>query len=342
LKLSTDSHKAREQGTLSVDSKTDCQHKETQSTVANLIDPTEPAGIEASGKEASGAVTTPTTSGPIPASAAPTSAFGCELSTLQRALIADVIATLVIFGFSTVTSNASFYDAYWSVAPPFLLAFFVYAERSDAAEMFDVRLLLVSALVIAWAVRLTHNWARGWQGLDHADWRYVDLKNQTGALWWLVNLLGIHLMPTLLVFLGCIAIHVCATQNTAPLNLIDALAVLVGASAVWIEYTADNQLRQFRLNPANSGKTLSTGVWAWCRHPNYLGEIGFWVALFVFSWAAVGSASLNLAVWGPVSMIVLFVAITIPMIDKRLSGREGFEQHKANSFALLPFSHWRG
>ena len=334
--------------------------------MANLIDPTEPAGIEASGIEGSEAATTPTTSGPIPASAAPTSAFGwilvaycvavaaavlflwldlpalSELSTLQRALIADVIATLVIFGFSTATSNASFYDAYWSVAPPFLLAFFVYAERSDAAEMFDVRLLLVSALVIAWAVRLTHNWARGWQGLDHADWRYVDLKNQTGALWWLVNLLGIHLMPTLLVFLGCIAIHVCATPNTAPLNLIDALAVLVGASAVWIEYTADNQLRQFRLNPANSGKTLSTGVWAWCRHPNYLGEIGFWVALFIFSWAAVGSASLNLAVWGPVSMIVLFVAITIPMIDKRLSARDGFEQHKANSFALLPFSHWRG
>jgi len=264
-----------------------------------------------------------------------------DLSTLERAFIADVIATFVIFGFSSVYSNASFYDAYWSVAPPFLLLYFVFAERQDAQALLDVRLILLSALVIAWAVRLTHNWARGWQGLSHVDWRYVDLAKQTGAFWWLVNLLGIHLMPTVLVFLGCIAIYVCASPDVAPLNFFDVLATLVGAGALWIEYTADNQLREFRLNPENSGKTLATGVWAWCRHPNYLGEIGFWVALYVFSWAAVGSASLDLAVWGPVSMIVLFVAISIPMIDKRLSAREGFEAHKANTFALFPFSHWR-
>jgi len=304
-------------------------------------------------------------SGQLSAGAAPVSAFGWivlaysaalvaallflgldlaalnELSTLQRAFIADVIATLVIFGFSTASANASFYDAYWSVAPPLLLAFFVYTERQDADELLDVRLVLVSILVVAWAIRLTHNWARGWQGLDHADWRYVDLQKQTGALWWLVNLLGIHLMPTVLVFLGCIAIHVCTLGNTNPLNGFDALGVAIGASALWIEYTADNQLRQFRLNPENSGKTLATGVWAWCRHPNYLGEIGFWIALFVFSWAAVNQGALELAVWGPVAMIILFVAITIPMIDKRLIARAGFAQHKANTFALLPFSHWR-
>lgn len=264
-----------------------------------------------------------------------------ELSTLQRAFLADVIATLVIFGFSTVFSNASFYDAYWSVAPPFLLAYFVYVERQDAQAILDIRLILVSLLVMAWAVRLTHNWARGWQGLSHIDWRYVDLTKQTGRLWWLVNLLGIHLMPTVLVFVGCIAIYVCADPSSAPLNFVDALAAAVGAGALWIEYTADNQLREFRLNPKYSGQTLATGVWAWCRHPNYLGEIGFWFALFVFSWAAVGRASLELAVWGPVSMLVLFVAISIPMIDKRLSARQGFTEHKARTFALLPFSHWR-
>lgn len=264
-----------------------------------------------------------------------------DLSILQRAFIADVIATLVIFGFSTVSSNASFYDAYWSVAPPFLLIYFVYAERHDAEAFLDPRLILVSLLVLAWAVRLTHNWARGWQGLSHVDWRYVDLSKQTGKFWWLVNLLGIHLMPTVLTFVGCIAIYVCASLDAAPLNRVDALAVLVGVSALWIEYTADNQLRKFRLDPKNSGQTLASGVWAWCRHPNYLGEIGFWFALFIFSWAAVGRASLDLAVWGPVSMLVLFVAITIPMIDKRLSARQGFAEHKARTFALLPFSHWR-
>lgn len=264
-----------------------------------------------------------------------------EGSALRQSLLADIAATLVIFAFSTGFANASFYDAYWSVAPPVLLAFFIVTERGGAEEaLFDVRLMLVSALVVAWAIRLTHNWARGWQGLDHADWRYVDLQAKTGPLWWLVNLLGIHLMPTVLVFLGCVSLYLCAGVEVAPLNAFDLIAVAVGSAALWIESAADNQLRNFRLNPKNSGQTLACGVWAWCRHPNYLGEIGFWLALYIFAYAAVGRESLSLAIWGPVSMLILFVFISIPMIDKRLAGRKGFDAHKSTTFALLPISHW--
>lgn len=273
-----------------------------------------------------------------------------QSSVLEQAFIADVIATLVIFGFSTAHQNASFYDAYWSVAPPILLAFFIGAERIGfgaepigEAPLFDTRLVVVSLLVGGWAIRLTHNWARGWQGLHHADWRYVDLQEKTGSLWCLVNLLGIHLFPTVLVFVGCIALYVCANPLAAPFNLFDVLALIVGGAALWLENRADNQLRAFRLDPKNSGQTLTSGVWAWCRHPNYLGEIGFWVALYLFACGAAAQgplAAFDWALWGPVSMLILFVFISIPMIDKRLAGRAGFNEHKAKTYALLPFSHW--
>lgn len=266
-----------------------------------------------------------------------------QSTVLEQAFIADVVATLVIFGFSTAHRNASFYDAYWSVAPPVLLAFFIGVERIGETPVFDARLAVVSLLVGAWAVRLTHNWARGWQGLHHADWRYVDLQAKTGSFWWLVNLLGIHLFPTVLVFLGCIALYVCANSLAAPFNLVDGVALIVGSTALWLEYQADNQLRAFRLNPKNSGQTLTTGVWAWCRHPNYLGEIGFWIALYLFACGAVAQGPLdafNWAIWGPVAMLILFVFISIPMIDKRLANRAGFSDHKAKTYALLPFSHW--
>jgi hypothetical protein len=36
-------------------------------------------------------------------------------------LIADVLATVVVFAFSRAYRNSSFYDAYWSVVPPLLL-----------------------------------------------------------------------------------------------------------------------------------------------------------------------------------------------------------------------------
>ena len=39
------------------------------------------------------------------------------------ALIADLLATLVVFLFSRAYRNSSFYDAYWSVIPPLLALF---------------------------------------------------------------------------------------------------------------------------------------------------------------------------------------------------------------------------
>lgn len=261
-------------------------------------------------------------------------------SVLIRALIADVVATFVIFGFSTAFANASFYDAYWSAAPPVLAGYYLLANNAP----FDLRTVLMLLLVTAWAVRLTHNWARGWQGLQHEDWRYVDLQAKTGKAWWLVNLLGIHMFPTALVFLGCIALHSALQQGTQTFGTLDVLASIVGWSALWIECTADNQLRAFRSQNDNKGRVLDTGVWAWCRHPNYLGEIGFWLALFIYAWAAQGSAVFNLAfgaIWGPVVMLALFVGISIPMLDKRLAARDGFTEHMQNTFALLPFSYLR-
>jgi len=46
------------------------------------------------------------------------------------------------------------------------------------------RLLLAFTLVTFWAVRLTWNWARGWTGLTHEDWRYVDLRTKSGRAYW--------------------------------------------------------------------------------------------------------------------------------------------------------------
>ncbi|HME15963.1 MAG TPA: DUF1295 domain-containing protein [Mycobacterium sp.] len=82
-------------------------------------------------------------------------------------LIADVLATLVVFAFSRVYHNSSFYDAYWSVIPPLLL--FYWWSQSGVHQL---RCWLIAAVVVAWAVRLTANWVYAFPGLHHEDWRY--------------------------------------------------------------------------------------------------------------------------------------------------------------------------
>jgi steroid 5-alpha reductase family enzyme len=236
---------------------------------------------------------------------------------IQVALAADVAATVVIFAASFGFRNSSFYDPYWSVAPPVIALYF--ALQPAAPETFGLRAVLVFALVLAWAVRLTWNWARGWQGLGHEDWRYVRLQEQSGRAYWLVSFAGIHLMPTLWVFAGCLALYPALAAPTRPFGALDAIAVLVTAGSIWIEKRADDELRRFRREAHGPQAILTTGLWAWSRHPNYFGEMGFWWGLWLFG------VSANPAWWwtvaGPVSITLMFRFVSLPMVETRMLER---------------------
>lgn len=275
--------------------------------------------------------------------------WSAELDSLWRAAIADVCATLVIFVFSRAFANSSFYDAYWSVAPPLLLLFWLLA----ADVSLQAREGLLGMLVLLWSIRLTHNWARGWQGLSHVDWRYVDLRQQTGAWYPLVDLLGIQLMPTALVFLGCLPLwlitHHEATGLPQPAwQWWDFIWLSVGAGSLWLEFRADNVLRAFRLQARSkehmqagpAGKVLQHDVWAWCRHPNYLGELGFWFSLALAGYLTTADP---LAWLGFVAMVLLFTTISIPMIDKRqLANKAEYAAYRDAVPALIPsIGRWR-
>lgn len=237
---------------------------------------------------------------------------------LSSIALADLVGTLVIFGFSYFFNNSSFYDPYWSVIP-IAIAAYLAVLGWDSGQ--PIRIVLVLALVTFWGLRLTYNWARGWPGLHHQDWRYDDLQEQTGTWYWLVSLLGIHLFPTLLVFLGCLSLYPAMVMAEGQaLNALDAFAFFVTLGAILIELVADEQLRAFVKSRRERGTTLTSGLWRYSRHPNYFGETAFWWGLFLFAMAA--QPGEWWVITGPVSMTLLFHFISIPMIEKRMKKRK--------------------
>ena len=240
-----------------------------------------------------------------------------DLHPIWRALIADVAATLVIFASSYLVKNSSMYDAYWSVIPPVIALWWMLQPTAVEAGV-PARQWLLLALVSAWGARLTWNWLRGWSGLSHEDWRYIDLARKHGRAYWWVSFSGIHMFPTLLVFGGCLALWP-AMNLEAPLGWQDAVAAAVTAFGIACEGIADNQLLRFRRSNPPKGSILETGIWSWSRHPNYFGEMTFWWGLFLFvglrgtasAWTVVGSLAITL----------LFLGISIPMIEARHAER---------------------
>ncbi|MEV0895306.1 DUF1295 domain-containing protein [Actinoplanes sp. NPDC049802] len=250
---------------------------------------------------------------------------------------ADLAATLVVFAASMLVANASLYDPYWSVAPAVIVVVWVLWRTGGDPSAATGRQVAVLLLVLAWAVRLTANWASSWRGLSHEDWRYVQLREQRppGVPWWLVNLAGIQLMPTLVVFAGLLPVWPAVTVTGRPWGVLDVLAVAVTATAVLIEATADRQMRRFTRDPANRGRIIDRGLWRHSRHPNYLGEIMFWWGLWLFGLAAAPDRWWT--VLGPVTMVLLFLFVSVPMMDRRsMARRPAYEEHMRRVPALLP------
>lgn len=245
---------------------------------------------------------------------------------------ADVAATVAIFVFSRAFNNSSVYDPYWSVIPASIAFWLVFVPGAAAAV--TLRQAVVLALVSFYAVRLTLNWARGWTGLTHEDWRYVDFRNKTGKLYWLVSFWALHFFPTVMVYLGILPLHEALVTAPNGFGALDVVATLVTFGAVVIETVADEQLRTFRRAKRADGDICNVGLWAWSRHPNYFGEISFWVGLWLFGLAA-GAPWWSAA--GVVAMIALFVGASIPMAEKRsLARRPQYAEHQKRVSMLIP------
>lgn len=241
-----------------------------------------------------------------------------------------VAAMLVTFVATRNWNNGSVFDPYWSVIPPFVALYFAHLGASFGTPLCTALLIVV----FAWAVRLTLNWAVGWPGLHHEDWRYLMLYERAPLPRWAVQLLGVELFPTLVIFLGCIPMWPALTRGDGSLGAIGWLSVAVGLLATALELAADEQRRAFA--KSKPGALMDVGLWRWSRHPNYLGEILFWVSLWLFSVAAWPIAWWWTAI-GPLAMIAMFLGASIPMMDTRSAERRpGFADYASRTPALWP------
>jgi steroid 5-alpha reductase family enzyme len=244
-----------------------------------------------------------------------------------RVFIADVAATVLIFLIGTLLGNASVYDPYWSVAPIVIIS---------ASFMFQGTLRLEALPLLGaiwfWGVRLTANWAYTFSGLHRQDWRYDLLKDKSSAWFPLVNFLGIHLFPTLIVFSVMVPALVYLEDPAIRTMTIPALLICYAAAA--LQMVSDFQMHRFRKS-ADRTEIIHIGLWEHSRHPNYLGEILMWWGVYLVM-LSVLPQYVYLAV-GPLANTLMFLFISIPMAEKRLAANKSdFERYYNETRVLLP------
>jgi len=252
-----------------------------------------------------------------------------DFNPIVTMLIADIAMTLIIFLIGSALKNASLYDPFWSVIPLFIAVVWM----AIYFPSFTIKNVLLIFVLTIWAVRLTFNWWKNWNGFQTQDWRYDLLKEKNQKIYPLTNLVGIHLIPTFVVFIQMINVYM--IMESAQMNILYIFGFLVSLVAPIIQYVADKQMYNFRTKRKDDIKTINVGIWRFSRHPNYFGEILFWFGIYIIYFS--NNMKIDINIIYPLLMLLLFLFVSIPMMEKKLINRPGYKEYKSEVSVLIPF-----
>ena len=254
-----------------------------------------------------------------------------EVAPLVNILLMDLIATVIVFIAGLFAKSPSVYDPYWSLQTFFLmlLALVEYGNWNWGTG-------IMLAIVAVYSIRLTWNFALGFHDIGYIDWRYVQLREKTGKAFPIVNFLGIHMMPTLVVYLASVPMFLyCLGWN---LHWMDAIAIAIMLGGVALELVSDMQMKRWIARRQSNCEVNRRGLWNYSRHPNYLGEILFWFGASVVLFRDLEHTWYWFS--GALAVLLLFLFISIPMIEKRfLTYKPAYADYKKTTSMLLILPH---
>ncbi|MGB5257850.1 MAG: DUF1295 domain-containing protein [Woeseiaceae bacterium] len=198
----------------------------------------------------------------------------------------------------------------------------------------DLRSTIVAGMVLVWSLRLATFLFRRISKAGK-DSRFDTIKTKPVSFLMAWTIQGLWVLLT-----AAAALAVITGGNRVPLGVIGYLGIAIWLAGFVIEVVSDRQKSNFKSDPANEGKFINVGLWAWSRHPNYFGEIVIWIGMAVIAipvlqglqWATLIS---------PVFVIFLLTKVSgIPMLeekaDERWGGQDDYEEYKRNTPVLVP------
>lgn len=198
----------------------------------------------------------------------------------------------------------------------------------------DARAVIVAAMVVVWALRLGTFLFRRVRR-DGRDGRFDRIKTDPLRFFMTWTLQGLWVLLT-----AACALAIITGSDRSSIGWVAVIGIVVWIAGFGIEVVADQQKSAFKKNPANEGRFITSGLWAWSRHPNYFGEITLWIGIAIMA-LPVLSGWRWVALISPVFVILLITRVSgVPMLEARAEKRWGSDQefrtYTANTPVLIP------
>lgn len=202
------------------------------------------------------------------------------------------------------------------------------------SDELDARAVIVGAMVVVWALRLGSFLFRRIRRAGR-DERFDHIKTDPLRFFMTWTLQGLWVLLTV----AC-ALAIITGIEREPIGWLATLGMVVWVAGFGIEVVADRQKSDFKRDPANEGAFITSGLWAWSRHPNYFGEIVLWTGIAIMA-LPVLSGWRWLTLISPVFVFFLLTRVSgIPMLEaraeKRWGDEEQYQRYARHTPVLIP------
>ncbi|MEO8356005.1 MAG: DUF1295 domain-containing protein [Chloroflexota bacterium] len=252
------------------------------------------------------------------------------LNTFLLAGAVTLVFMILLWWLSLALKNSSIVDIFWGIG--FILVAWI--TFTLAPQGYLPRRQLVAVLVTIWGVRLAlHIGVRNWGTPE--DFPYAKWCEENGPSWWWVSFFKVFLLQGVLMWIVSAPIIAAQTSGfPAILTPLDYIGASLWTFGLLFEAIGDLQLTRFKADRSSRGQLLTTGLWAYTRHPNYFGEAIIWwgyyiIALVSGSWWTIFS---------PIIMTFLLMRVSgVAMLERTMKLKPGYEEYMRRTSAFIPW-----
>lgn len=220
---------------------------------------------------------------------------------ITNAVIISFLLQWVLFFPAYFYQTEKFYDISGSINY-ILIVSYIYINNY-ITNGFNIGNLVLSFLIFIWAIRLGMFLFLRIQK-DGEDKRFGSIKPSATKFFmtWTIQ-------ATWVSICSLCALTGISSNSGVVINNLFFLGLTFFIVGFFIEVVADIQKTKFRKNPKNKNNFIATGLWAYSRHPNYLGEISIWTGISIISFSSLSNLQ-YVTLISPIFTYVLLVYVS--------------------------------
>ena len=239
-----------------------------------------------------------------------------------------LIFFLLAFTLGTLKNNHGLVDIAWG------MGFVVTGLTALFTNEITTVKLLGFGMLLIWGLRLSiYLFLRNWNKAE--DKRYTDMRKRWTKHPYLYSFLNVYALQAILLFLINQPYYQLAFLENPSLNILSYITIIFWAIGFYFEVMGDKQLSDFRKNPVNKGKIITTGLWSITRHPNYFGEALMWWSMATYT------VSVGTPLWVLFSALLITLLLRyvsgVPLLEKKYKDREDFIAYSKKTSIFIPW-----